>query len=339
MLPPLINKLMQHNNLSAEECLSAIEIMSQQLIPEQAAAFLTLLHAKGETLEELQGFITGFKKVMLPVTLKQDCLDVVGTGGDGYNTVNISTITSLVTASLGIPTAKHGNRSVSSRCGSADFIESLAIRLEDTALSAEQSLLDTHYAFLYAPAFHPGLKKFKKFRETLGVRTSFNLIGPLLNPARPNYYLVGVYAPHLLPIFAKILAENGVQRALVVHSQGLDEVTLLGTTEVYEVNEGKIQYYRLDPRDYGFKYCQLSDIQGGNSDLNRALILNALDTPSNPIQDTIIINAGLALYAAKRAETLAESIELCRQHIRARKVLPYIQSLQHYHQKKEQTHA
>ncbi|OGT48861.1 MAG: anthranilate phosphoribosyltransferase [Gammaproteobacteria bacterium RIFCSPHIGHO2_12_FULL_41_15] len=338
MLTVLLNKLMLHKHLTAEECMAALTEMSQRPVTVKAAAFLTLLHTKKETVEELLGFIKKLKESMLPITSQKKCLDIVGTGGDGFNTVNISTLSSLVTASLGVPTAKHGNRSVSSLSGSADFIEALGIPLTISPNQAEQALQEMNFTFLYAPHFHPMLQLFKELRQELGVRTTFNLLGPLLNPAQPHYYVMGVYRQDLLALFATLLTELNVERALVVHSQGLDEISLLGPSDIYEINDREIKKYSLDPKEFGFQYCRIEDLQGGNAEKNKNLILHSLQKSNNPIKNTIILNAGCGLYAAKKAETLAQGIALVKQHLETDHFLQYLEKLIAYCQNIGENH-
>lgn len=332
MLTTVINTLMQRKNLTQDQVFKTITALSHCGINHnetqaQAAKFLTLLHEKGETLAELSGFIAALKNQMIAVTCQSPCLDIVGTGGDGANTVNISTASSLLVASLGVTTAKHGNRSVSSKCGSADFIESLDIPIDLPAKQAEQCLNNHHFVFLFAPNFHPCMKQFSALRKKLGVRTTFNLIGPLLNPTNPQYLLAGVYHPKLLPIYADYLAQSKTARALVVHSCGLDEITLLGPTQVIEIIGDKKKQYFIEPEKLGFQLSNLHDIQGGDAKTNKKLLLNALAGEAGAIQDTILLNSAAALYISKQVSTIEEGVAMSKQQVDRDRVIPFIHSL------------
>lgn len=335
MLTQQLTKLMQHENLSKEQCKLALNALLNIDNEAQASAFLALLHAKQETTEELSAFVETFREQMIAVNTHKDALDIVGTGGDGKNTVNISSATSLVCASLNVPTLKHGNNSVSSNSGSADFFQSLGIPLESDLSNINRSLNTMNFAFLYAPHFHPALKKVASIRKKLKLRSTFNLIGPLLNPASPSFQLIGVYKPDLLQLYAQLLSEQNIKRALVVHSCGLDEISLLGETQIYEINHNKINHYTITPKDFNLNTCELEEIQGLDAATNKSLILNALSGQDNAIQDTLVINAGAALYTAQHANSIADGIELARNQIKQGKVIEYINQLQDYYKQVE----
>ena len=228
MLTAAIQQLMQRKDLTQTQCQQAITDIMKGANSEQTAAFLVLLHAKPETADELYGIVRAMQAQMIPINVTQPLIDIVGTGGDGAHTVNISTASSLLVASCGVKVAKHGNRAVSSTCGSADFLQAVDIPVNTPADTVQHQLDKTGFTFLFAPNFHPAMKKIKTIRAALGVRTTFNLIGPLLNPVQPDYYLMGVYAERLLETFAEVLYQLNTKRALVVHGNGLDEINCLG---------------------------------------------------------------------------------------------------------------
>jgi len=315
MLENLISKLMQHQNLTAVECETALSEILTDAEPLQVAAFLVLLHGKGETPEELQGLIAGMKSVMLPLHTGDNMLDIVGTGGDGAHTVNISTAASIVAASCGAKIAKHGNRSVSSQCGSADLLAELGIDIHASPEQVSASIAELGIGFCFAPVFHPAMKKIKALRKALGVRTTFNLLGPLLNPAQTAYYLMGVFDPSYLQLFADTLQAMPIKRALVVHGCGLDELSCLGASTVIEVDKKGQRELTIDPKDYGLSYCELSDLQGGGAAMNAKIIQVAFSGEKGPVADTIALNAGAALYVAEKARNIAQGVEMALQSL------------------------
>ncbi|WP_315957793.1 anthranilate phosphoribosyltransferase [Coxiella burnetii] len=223
--------------------------------------------------------------------------------------------------------AKHGNRAVSSQCGSADFLDSLNIPIRLTPQEAKNFLNERGFVFLYAPDYHPAMKLIKETRKILGIRTAFNLLGPLLNPACPTHLIAGVADKRLLPIYSDVLLRSNVKRALIVHGNGLDEINFLGPVEVIEIYNNKKKYYQLDPNDYNLNYCSLSDIQGGDSLLNKKLILTAFSGKESAISDTIIFNAGVAFYLMNVIFSIQEGINLARRLIKNGTVINYIEKL------------
>ncbi len=333
MLTDYLQQLMQKGNLTSVQGEQVLSIITNGAKPEQTAALLTLLHNKPETAEELIGFVRGMKKQMIPVSYHEPLLDIVGTGGDGANTINISTASALVIASLGIKVAKHGNRSVSSKCGSADFLESLDIPIHLSPHDAQKALNHQGFAFLYAPDFHPAMQAVKNIRQALGIRTTFNLLGPLLNPATPSHLIIGVYEKRLMDIFADTLQKLPIKRALVVHGSGLDEINCLGSVDVIEVTPSSQQRYSLNPNDFGLPYCRLSDLQGGTSSFNRTQLMKALSGEASSIHNTIIFNVGVALHLVNSTITIQEGITLATRAAEDGTTLTYIKHL------KESNHA
>jgi len=329
MLPSLINKLKQGKNLTYHECYNVVNDLTSQDHAE-ISEFLILLHKKPETVDELKGFVDALKDKMINVESDLNCLDIAGTGGDKSSSVNISTAACLVTASLGVATAKHGNRSVSSQCGSADILESLGININLNINQVHESLKENNFAFLFAPNFHPTFQQYKTLRKSIGAPTTFNLLGPVINPIQPQYLVIGVYNTQLLNLYADFLVNSKIQRGLVVHSCGLDEITLLGPTQVVEVNGETKKEYVINPKDYGFAYCELSDIQGGDINLNKKLLLDCLSGERGPIQDTVILNAAAGLYASFAAPTFQEAIVVAREQIQNGRTLDFLRQLLQY---------
>ena len=325
MLKTCIQQLMQGNDLTALQCQEALEEIISGANKEQVAAFLVLLHAKGETPEELQGIVQGMRDVMNKVSFDGALLDVVGTGGDNANTVNISTASAILAAACGVNVVKHGNRSVSSQCGSADLLEALDFKLDRTSEQVAGDIRKLGFAFCFAPNFHPAMKAIKTVRERLGVRTTFNLLGPLLNPANANCYLMGVFSEDYLDLLADTLIRLKVKHAIVVHSCGLDELSLLGPSVLVEIKNGKKERYTLDPKEFGFERCQLKDIQGGNAEKNKSLLLSAFSGKEGPIADTILLNTGAALYVANHASTIKEGIDMARKALKEGAALKFIE--------------
>ena len=324
MLKILIEKLIQGKNLSSEESYSAVKGILAGATREQIAAFLVLLHAKGETPTELEGLVNALRATMTRVETDIPVLDIVGTGGDNANTVNISTASSLLAAACGAKVVKHGNRSVSSCCGSADLLELFGIQLDKTLDQIKTDLQQRGFAFCFAPNFHPSMNAIKAIRKSLGVRTSFNLLGPLLKPARASYLLIGVFHPNYLDVYADTVIKLGAKHAMIVHSCGLDELSLLGASRVIEIRDGQKEEKYLDPDDFGLPYCALEKIQGGDAEKNKQLIEKALTGTPGPIADTIIFNTGAALYVADIVSTVGEGIALAAEKIKTGDALKVI---------------
>lgn len=326
MLKALIQQLMQKENLTQEQCQNAVRLILDDADPLQVAAFLVLLHAKGETADEMAGIVKAMRDSMVRVPINNtSILDIVGTGGDGAHTINISTAASILVASVGVKVAKHGNRAVSSNCGSADLLEALGIKIDMSPDHVKECIENIGIGFCFAPAYHPATQKVKSIRSRLGVRTTFNLLGPLLNPASASHYLLGVYSEKHLNLIADCLQKLAVTHALVVSGQGLDELSLLGPAKVVEIRATEKREYELDPKDFGFDYCQLSDIQGGDPQKNAQLVSEIFDGKQGAMSDNIIFNAGVGLYVADHVTTIAEGIALARENLRQGKVLELIQ--------------
>jgi anthranilate phosphoribosyltransferase len=302
--------LTQRADLDAATCKSALEeILADNAEPLQIAAFLALLRAKPETSAELYNLTIALKQHMIPVHTVHKVLDMVGTGGDNAKTVNISTGSAILAASCGVKVAKQGNRSVSSLCGSADVLTALGVNIGLTAAQISQCIDQLGIGFCFAPHFHPPLQTVRNLRKTLNVPTTFNLLGPLLNPTQPAHYVLGVYDKALLLPMATVLQQLGTQHSFIVHGNGLDEISTLGPTHLIEITPDNIQHRMLDPADYGFSYCHMAELRGGNAADNATLLLHAFSAQTRTaITDTLILNSAVALYLYGTHTSLADAI-------------------------------
>ena len=316
MLNTFIEKLIDRKDLTRQESQKALEEMLLACDSPQTAAFLVLMRAKGETAEELTGIIEGMRKRMVPVHVKFPVLDIVGTGGDKSHTVNISTGSSILAASCGVKVAKHGNRSVSSLCGSADVLEALGMQIDLSAEQVAESIENKGIGFMFAPNFHPAMMALRDTRKKLQVRTLFNLIGPLLNPAGAQHQMIGVFNENLVPLFAQLLQRLGTKRSLVFHGNGLDELSCMGPAKALEVTPDKIEPLVLDPRDFGFSPCTLDDLKGGKAQENAQLLLDAFQGKEGEIADTLAFNAGAAIKLYGIAQTYEEGITLAKRALK-----------------------
>src|SRR5450432_2635031 len=289
------------------------EILRGQATDAQIAGLLIALSMKGETVEEIVGFAQAIREAApaWPAHNGDALVDTCGTGGDISGTLNISTAAALVAAGAGVPVAKHGNRSVSSKCGSADVMEALGVKLSLTTERLAACLREVGIAFLYAPAIHSAMKFVQTARRDLKVRTVFNLLGPLTNPARASAQVVGVYSADLVDKLAEALSMLGLRRALVVHgSDGLDEITITGPTRIAEVREGQVHSYEVTPEEFGLQRATLDEISGGDAGHNATLIREVLGGKKSARRDVVLLNAAAALVAAGRADHLRDAVPL-----------------------------
>lgn len=318
MIKELLQKVVAGENLTELEAAETMEqIMGGAATPAQIAGLLTALKLKGETIEEITGFARVMRSKATPIQSTHPLLvDTCGTGGDGANTFNISTATALVLAGLGVKIAKHGNRSVSSRCGSADVLEALGVYLDLEPGEVSGCLEEVGMAFLYAPALHGAMKFAAGPRRELGFRTVFNILGPLTNPAGAKAQVMGVYSPKLVRVLAEVLLRLGSQRAYVVHGAGrLDEVSPAGSALVCEVKDGLINEFTLDPEMYGFNPSEVSQLAGGSPEENAAIIQSILDGEPGPRRDAVLMNAALGFMAAGMAEDFTAGVNLAGRSI------------------------
>ncbi len=333
MILDAIHRLANHSqSLGRAE---AREVMAQVLAGKctdaQIAALLVALRMKGETVEEIVGFAEAIRTAAapLPITRAEDAIavtgtgrdalleddpalvDTSGTGGDASGTFNISTATAFVVAGAGVRVAKHGNRSISSKCGSADVIEALGVNIQLSPERAAQCLHQVGICFLYAPNLHPAMKQVQGVRRELRMRTMFNLLGPLTNPARASGQVVGVYSLDLVEKLAEALSMLGLRRALVVHGlDGLDEITITGTTRIAEARDGAVRSYEVEPEEFGMRRATLFEISGGDATENAAIIRSILSGEQSPRRDIVLLNAAASLVAAGKAEHIAQAVPL-----------------------------
>ena len=311
------------------------EVLAGNCADSQIAALLVALHMKGETVEEIVGFAEAIRAAATPLpfsfaettnsesdalylsgTGRDALVDTCGTGGDASGTFNISTAAAFVTAGAGVHVAKHGNRSLTSKCGSADVMEALGVNIQLSPLRAAQCLSEIGICFLYAPDLHSSMKQVQKVRRELRLRTMFNLLGPLTNPARASGQVVGVYALDMVEKLAEALSMLGLHRALVVHGlDGLDEITITGPTRVAEARDGIVRTYEVDPEEFGMKRSPIESIAGGDATDNAAIVREVLSGKKSPRRDVVLLNSAAALVAAGRADHVAEAIPLAAQSI------------------------
>ena len=284
-------------------------VMDGESTPAQLAALLVALRMRGETVDELAGFASAMRERVVRVDAPAGAVDVVGTGGDGSGTFNISTTAALIVAAAGVPVAKHGNRAITSRSGSADVLEALGVRIDHDADSAAAALRSVGFAFLFAPGFHPAMRHAGPTRREIGVRTAFNLLGPLTNPAGTRRQLVGVGDPVAAPKLAEVLRLLGTERSLVVHGAGVDELPLDGSGVIHDVTPDGVVRWEVDVMALGLAPAETARLAGGSPAENAALVDAVLaGTERGPRRDVVLLNAGAALIAAGRAADLADGI-------------------------------
>lgn len=313
MFKYVLEKLFMCQNLTETEITEAMTyIMEGLATPTQIGAFLASLKIKGETLDEITGSAKVMRDKAINLKLNQEfAVDTCGTGGDGSHTFNISTIVALITAAAGIPVVKHGNRSVSSKCGSADLLEQLGVNINLTIDQVKRSIDEANFGFLFAPNFHQAMHNVARSRQELGVRTIFNLLGPLTNPAQAQGQVLGVYALDLVELLAKVLQRLGCERALVVHGlDGLDEITITTQTQVSELDEdGKITSYLLNPLEYGLSLADPQELIGGSPADNAQIAEEILNGALGPKRDIVLLNSGASLYVGKLVDSIGTGIE------------------------------
>lgn len=317
MLKETIKRLVNHENITQENASMAMEeIMTGQASPAQISAFITALSMKGETIDEICGCAEVMDKHAEKVLLDRDSIDIVGTGGDGVGTFNISTCSAFVTAAAGLPVAKHGNRSVSSRCGSADVLEALGVVIALSPEEARTCFDRTNVCFMFAPGYHQSMKHAAGPRKELGIRSIFNILGPMTNPARAPYRLMGVYSESLCEPLVKVLVKLGIKGVLAVCGQdGLDEISISGPTTVCEAKNGHMISYILHPENLGLKTYPVSEVIGGNAQQNAEILLGVLTGEPGARRDIVLINTAAALYAANHAPTLKEGLRMAQKAI------------------------
>ena len=328
-LAPLLSKAVRTSLSEAEARDAALALMAADVPASQAGGLLGALRSRGESGAEILGFARALRERAAPFPLSPNGLiDTCGTGGDGLGTFNVSTLAGLVAAAAGARVAKHGNRAVSSRCGSADLLDALGVRIDGDPRFTAACIETTGFGFLFAPRYHASLRHVAPIRRELGFRSIFNLVGPLANPARARRQVVGVPAPSYLQPVAEALCHLGCEHALVVHGHdGSDEIALTGATHVIEIREGVRSAFTLRPEDVGLAPCDSSDLEGGDTRSNVAIALNVLSGAPGPASDFVVLNAAAALLVADRAMTLQEGVARARHALQTQKALAVLNGL------------
>lgn len=320
-----IAKLLNKENLTEAEMGDVMnQIMDGETTSAQKGGFLMGLKQKGETPEELLGAAKALRDHTLKIDIKdkEHLIDCCGTGGDGGSTFNISTTVAIVTAAGGVKIAKHGNRAVSSKSGSLDVLNALNIKTDYSKEEAERMIEEKGMAFLFAPTYNSGMKNVAKERGELGVRTIFNMLGPLLNPAPLTGQLLGVYDESLIDTVASVLLDLGLERAVVVHgNDGLDELTTTTKSVICEVKDGRLTKYELNPEDYGINIAKSEDIAGGTPEENAKITLDILNGVKGPKRDIVVLNAGAALFAGKVVDSIKDGVKMAQELIDSKKAL------------------
>lgn len=325
MITDVLHRIANHcQSLSRDDARAVMsEVLTGKCTDAQIAALLVALHMKGETVEEIVGFAEAIRAAAAPLSLSENStidisgterdalVDTCGTGGDASGTFNISTATALVAAGAGVRVAKHGNRSVTSKCGSADVMEALGVNISLAPSGVAACLKTTGIAFLFAPAMHSAMKYVQPARRELRLRTVFNLLGPLTNPAHASAQVVGVYSDDLVEKLAEALSMLGLRRAMVVHgADGLDEITISNTTRVAEVRDGQVHSYEVTPEEFGIERAPIESISGGDAAENARIIQEILSGKKSPCRDVVLLNAAATLVAAGRTNHLSDAIPL-----------------------------
>lgn len=313
-----IRKVSDRHDLSEKEMRDVFNvIMGGKAAPAQIGAFITALKMKGETVDE----ITGAARVMRERSLKlkkitPGVLDTCGTGGTGSDTFNVSTASAFVASACGVKVAKHGNRSVSSRCGSADVLEELGVRVDVPVTLIGRSIREIGLGFLFAPLFHSAMRYAAPVRRDLSIRTIFNILGPLSSPVAAEFHVMGVYDPELTEVMAKVLRNLGAKRVFAVHGEGcVDEVSIYGKTRISELKKGRVRTFYLSPSDFGLKKRRLGSVRGGNSKKNAEILKNVLSGRAGAFRDIVLMNSGMALIAAGKENDLKNAVSLAAEAI------------------------
>jgi len=335
MIKDIIKKLTERQDLTKEEMAYLFDnLMEGNLTDAQIGAVLIGLKMKGESVLEIEtaARIMKEKAVKVVVKDKSKLVDTCGTGGDRLNTFNVSTISAFVVAGAGGKVAKHGNRSISSKCGSADIMEALGIKIELTAEEVSRQIEEIGLGFMFAPLFHPSMKNVIKQRREVGVRTIFNILGPLSNPADANYQVMGVYDKSLVELLTKVLQNLGVKKAYIVHGlDGLDEVSITAETYVGEINESDINFYTVKPEDFGLKRAEIFEIQGGDVECNKEIALNILQGKDYSSKtDFVALNSAFALKVIGLVDSIKDGIDLAKETIYNKKGYEILEKLRNF---------
>ena len=317
MIKEAIAQLVKREDLTSEVMEQVMEeIMTGEATDAHKASFLTALSMKGETIDEITSAAKVLRSHCERFLNDMDVLEIVGTGGDGSNTINISTLSSVVVSAAGIPVAKHGNRAASSKCGTADCLEALGVKIDCAPARSAQILKDINLCFLFAQKYHPAMRFVGAVRKEMGIRTLFNVLGPLANPAGATMQLFGVYSEELVEPLAHVLRNLGVKRAMVVYGRdSMDEISLSAETKVCEFKNDEFKSYVIKPEDLGLTRCNKEDLVGGTPQENAAIVNDILGGAKGPKTDVVLLNAGAAIYLASDGITLKDGIEKAREII------------------------
>lgn len=326
MIKEAILKVVNGNDLNAKEAYGAMdEIMSGEASEVQMSAYLTALSMKGETIEEITASTKAMRAHCVKLLNDEEVLEIVGTGGDGSNTFNISTTSSIVISAAGVPVAKHGNRSASSKCGAADVLEALGVNIYIEPEKSLKILKEINLCFLFAQNYHLAMKFVAGVRKELSIRTIFNILGPLTNPAGATMQVLGVYDESLVKPLCEVLKNVGVKSALSVYGQdGLDEISVSDKTSVCELRDGRLKCYEIAPEDFGMERCFKEDLVGGNPRENAEITLSILNGQKGPKRNAVVLNSAAALYVAGKADSIEDGVRLASEIIdsgRAKKQL------------------
>ncbi|OUO81159.1 anthranilate phosphoribosyltransferase [Blautia sp. An249] len=329
MIQEAIKKLSGKENLTYEEAEQVMnEIMSGETTPVQMSAYLTALSIKGETIDEITASAAGMRNHCIKLLHNMDVLEIVGTGGDGANSFNISTTSALVIAAAGVPVAKHGNRAASSKCGAADVLEALGVKITLTPEKSAELLKKIGICFLFAQNYHIAMKYVAPVRKELGIRTVFNILGPLSNPAGANMELMGVYEEALVEPLAQVMMKLGVKRGMVVYGQDkLDEISMSAPTSVCEIKDGWFQSYTISPEDFGYPRCDKEELKGGTPQENAKITRDILEgREKGPKRQAVCLNAGAALYITGKADSMKEGVRLAEELIDSQAALKKLEA-------------
>jgi anthranilate phosphoribosyltransferase len=315
-LKPFIAKIASRQPLSRQEASDAFEIlMSGEASMAQVGGFLMGLRVRGETVDEIAGAVSIMRQKMVVVDAPEDAIDIVGTGGDGTNTYNISTLAAIIVAGAGVPVAKHGNRALSSKSGTADALSQLGVKLDIDPATISRCIHEAGIGFMFAQIHHPAMRHVGSARVELGARTIFNIVGPLSSPARVKKQLFGVYSPEWLVPGAEALRDLGLTSAWVVHGSGLDEITTTGPSLVAALKDGEITTFELTPADFGVETVTLDAIRGGDGTVNAAALRDVLGGARTPYRDVALCNAAASLIVAGKAKDVTEGMHLASQSL------------------------
>ncbi len=333
MIVDAIKQVIENKHLTMDEAEQVMDmIMSGEATPAQIASFITALRMKGETVDEISGFAKVMRQKASRIAPEVvDIIDTCGTGGDQLHTFNISTTAAFVVAGIGIPVAKHGNRSVSSKSGSADVLEALGVRIDLPPGEVKNCIEEVGIGFMFAPNFHGAMKHAIGPRREIGIRTVFNILGPLTNPASATAQVLGVYDQSLTEVLAMVLGNLGVKHALVVHGHdGLDEISNTGESMISELKDGEVTTYTITPEDCGVARAAVADLKGGNAEENAAITLDILKGTKGPKRDVVLMNAAAALIAADRVGSFGEGMGLAAESIDNGSALAKLEALRNF---------